>query len=75
MYFKNLEDLEEIMDALENTDGVFSAIVINNKKVKLFLEKYKIIETGNSGSSAKGTNYDFVRNIFTDIFYELLEGE
>ena len=75
MYLKNLEDLEEIMDALENTDGVFSAIVINNKKVKLFLEKHKIIETGNRGSSAKGTNYNLVRDIFTDIFYELLEEE
>lgn len=73
MNLNNLNDLDEIMDALEGTDGVFSAIVIKNKKVKLFLEKHEIIETRNSGSSAKGKNYDLFRNIFIDILYELLE--
>lgn len=73
MNFKNLNDLEEITDALEHTDGMFSAIVISNKKVKLFLEKHDIIETGNSGASSRGKNYDLFKDIFYDILYELME--
>jgi hypothetical protein len=73
MNLENLNDLEEIMYALEHTDGAFSAIVINNEKVKLFLEKYDIAETGNSGASSRGKNYEFVNEILTDILYELAE--
>lgn len=68
----NGANLVNLLNDIENTDGMFTAVVINSISLRAELESLGIIKTNIRGSSYPGPNYS--RSLIKTI-YNLLEGK
>lgn len=55
--------LDEIMDALEDTDGIFTSLIMDNHSLSKFLEELGVIKTNARGAAYKGERYTELREI------------